>query len=80
MLRRRLTALLGMVVVTVMLVVAPVLAAEGGVPTSGSCGIGEGFSSDLREDDFNYNKEKISQKPGAGESSELHPTECPGSD
>ena len=41
-------------------VASPALAAQGGNPTSGSCGIGEGFSSDLRNDDFNYKKENIS--------------------
>ena len=76
--RRRLTALLAMVVVTVMLVAAPALAAEGGNPTAGSCGIGEGFSSDLREDDFKYKKEGIEPSPGAGEASDLPPTVCPG--
>ena len=78
--RRRLTALLAVVVVTVTVGAAPVLAAQGGEPTQGSCGIGEAFSADLREDDFNYKKEKISPKPGGGEASELHPTNCPGSD
>ena len=79
MLRKKLAILVAaaMLLVTV---ASPALAAQGGNPTSGSCGIGEGFSEDLREDDFNYKKEKISPKPGAGESSELHPTECPGSD
>ena len=63
----------------VMLVVAPAWAAEGGDPTAGSCGFGT-FSENLREGDFNYNKEKIEPSPGAGEASDLHPTECPGSD
>ena len=76
--RRRLTALLAMVVVTVMVAAAPALAAQGGAPAEGSCGFGT-FSEDLREDDFNYKKEKISPKPGGGEASELHPTNCPGS-
>jgi hypothetical protein len=67
-------------VMVAMMVAAPALAAEGGNPTAGSCGIGQEFSSDLREDDFNYKKEKISPKPGGGEASELHPTNCPGSD
>jgi hypothetical protein len=72
--------LLAMAMMTVMLVAAPALAAQGGNPTAGSCGIGEGFSSDLRDDDFNYKKEKISPKPGSGEASDLHPTNCPSSD
>ena len=80
LMRRILLLVTVALVMAAMMVASPALAAEGGNPTSGSCGIGEGFSSDLREDDFNYKKEKISPKPGAGESSELHPTECPGSD
>jgi hypothetical protein len=78
-LRKKLAVLVAaaMMLVTV---ASPALAAQGGNPTSGSCGIGEDFSSDLREDDFNYKKENISPKPGAGEASELPPTNCPGSD
>jgi hypothetical protein len=64
----------------VMVASPPALADQGGGPHGGSCGIGEDFSGDLREDDFNYKKEKIEPKPGAGEASELHPTNCPGSD
>ena len=61
-------------------VASPALAAQGGNPTAGSRGIGQGFSSDLRTGDFNYKKEKIEPSPGAGEASDLHPTNCPGND
>ena len=74
---------LGVLVATAMMlfmVASPALAAAGGNPTAGSCGFGEGTSSDLREGDFNYNKEKIEPSPGAGEASDLHPTNCPGND
>ena len=75
-----LMTVVALMMVMMAMTIAPAFAAAGGNPTSGSCGIGEEFSSDLRDDDFNYKKENIEPKPGAGESSELHPTNCPGSD
>jgi hypothetical protein len=78
-LRKKLEVLVATTMLLFM-VASPALAAAGGNPTAGSCGIGEGFSSDLREGDFKYNKEIIEPSPGAGEASDLHPTNCPGND
>ena len=74
---------LGVLVATAMMlfmVASPALAAAGGNPSAGSCGIGEGLSSALREGDFKYNKEKIEPSPGDGEASDLPPTNCSGND
>jgi hypothetical protein len=45
--RRRLTALLAMVVMTVMLVAAPALADAGGSAHEGSCGLGKGLAHEV---------------------------------
>jgi hypothetical protein len=72
---------LGVLVAAAMMlfmVASPALADPGGVPHDDSCGIGREFSADLRANDFDYEGEGIAPKPGAGEASELHPTNCPG--
>ena len=77
MLRKKLGVLVAAAMMLFM-VASPALADAGGVPHDDSCGIGEEFSTNLRENDFDYEGEGIAPKPGAGEASELHPTNCPG--
>ena len=66
MLRRKLAALLAMVVVTVMLVAAPALAAKGGFPAEHSCGIGTGALFAIEDP----------SGPGASEAGRFPPSEA----
>jgi hypothetical protein len=66
LLRRKLTALLAMVVVTVMLVAAPAFAAKGGFPPEHSCGIGTGALLAIEDQ----------RGPGASEAALLPPSEA----
>ena len=64
--RRRLTALLAMVVMAVMLVAGPALADKGGVSHEGSCGFGrEGAQTGVEDQ----------TSPGATEFALIHPSE-----
>ena len=67
MLRRKLTALLAMVVVTVMLVAAPALAVKGGTPHEGTCGLGPVVAKGAIEDQSG---------PGASEEARFPPSEA----
>jgi hypothetical protein len=63
--RRRLTALLAMVVVTVMLVAAPAFADKGGFQHEGSCGVGRAAHEAIADP----------TSPGATEYARIHPSE-----
>ena len=63
---RRYVVLLAMVVVTVMLVAAPALAAKGGFPAEHSCGIGTGAHGAIEDQ----------SGPGASEAGLFPPSEA----
>ena len=71
--RRRLTALLAMVMMLASMLAfsATGFADAGGNPHAGSCGFGQPGSEELREDP---------SQPGAGEARDLTPEICPGKD
>ncbi len=64
--RRRLTALLAMVVMTVLLVAAPAFADKGGIQHEGSCGVGRAAHEAIEDE----------TSPGATEYARFPPSEA----
>jgi len=69
--RARLAPLLAIVLVTMMLLAAPALAAKGGQPTESSCGLGEGLAQEAVADEV-----KKAEGPGATEYARIPPSEA----
>ena len=63
LLRKRLAALLAMVVVTVMLVAAPAFADKGGVFHEGSCGLGRVLAQEAVADQTSPGATEIARQP-----------------